>query len=217
MSLSCVEANVSVSVEHEKRKNEILDKALEVFEIEGYKDTTFQKIAERCGITRTILYLYFDNKTDIFNACIKRFLSKLESELVEVANSKSLSSHDKLLRISTLVVEICQDETRMLSVIVDYLLRLKSGGGDPDEKIRRRTIKMRHIFAYVLIEGKNRGEFSKEISVKAACELFYALIEAVVFRLTVRGKKEIQNLQEPLELLVSRLSPVGGHRASPED
>jgi len=50
---------VSVSVEHEKRKNEILDKALEVFEIEGYKDTTFQKIAER-------LWHYADHPVSLF-------------------------------------------------------------------------------------------------------------------------------------------------------
>ena len=43
-----------------------------VLKDEGYKDTTFQKIAERCGITRTILYLYFSNKKEIFSASIKR-------------------------------------------------------------------------------------------------------------------------------------------------
>lgn len=201
---------MSASVEHEKRKHEILDKALEVFEIEGYRDTTFQKIAERCGITRTILYLYFNNKKDIFNACIKRFLGKLESELAGVANNAGMTSSEKLLQIGTIVILICQEETRMLSVVIDYLLRLKASGGDPDEKVRRRTIKMRHIFAHVMIDGKNSGEFSQDVSVKAASELFYALIEAAVFRLTVRGKKEAQDLKEPLELFISSLRSKKG-------
>ncbi|MDX9958533.1 MAG: TetR/AcrR family transcriptional regulator, partial [Spirochaetia bacterium] len=37
---------MSVTVEHEKRKKEILEKALDVFVDEGYADTTFQKIAD---------------------------------------------------------------------------------------------------------------------------------------------------------------------------
>jgi hypothetical protein len=70
-----VEVKLSVYVEHDKRREEILDKALDVFVEEGYKDTTFQKIAERCGITRTILYLYFSNKKEIFSASIKRLMA----------------------------------------------------------------------------------------------------------------------------------------------
>ncbi|MBQ2528708.1 MAG: TetR family transcriptional regulator, partial [Treponema sp.] len=42
---------MAVVVEHEKRKHEILGKALDLFIEEGYEDVTFQKIADRCGIT----------------------------------------------------------------------------------------------------------------------------------------------------------------------
>ncbi len=197
---------MSVSVEHEKRKEEILDKALDVFVIEGYKDTTFQKIAERCGITRTILYLYFNNKKEIFSACIKRFMSKVEAEITSVATSADLTSPDKLISIGELVVQLCGKESRLLSVVLDYLLRFKMAGGDPDERVRRRTIRMRHILAAIVIEGKKKGDFSQDVSVRAASELFYALIEAAVFRITVLGKKDAQTLSESLKLLASSMS-----------
>ena len=48
---------MAIIVEHDKRKREILDKALDVFIEEGYEDATFQKIADKCGITRTTLYI----------------------------------------------------------------------------------------------------------------------------------------------------------------
>ena len=57
---------MAIIVEHEKRKRKILEKALDVFVEEGYEDVTFQKIADRCGITRTTLYIYFKNKREIF-------------------------------------------------------------------------------------------------------------------------------------------------------
>ena len=62
---------MAILVEHDKRKQEILEKALDVFINEGYEDVTFQKIADRCGITRTTLYIYFNNKREIFLWSIK--------------------------------------------------------------------------------------------------------------------------------------------------
>ena len=63
---------MAIVVEHEKRRFEILEKALDIFVEEGYEDATFQKIADRCGITRTTLYLYFKNKREIFVWSIKQ-------------------------------------------------------------------------------------------------------------------------------------------------
>ena len=36
-------------VEHDKRKEEILQKSIEIFVSEGYKNVTIQKIADHCG------------------------------------------------------------------------------------------------------------------------------------------------------------------------
>ena len=37
----------------------ILDRSLQLFAEQGYQSVTFQKIADRCGLSRTILYKYF--------------------------------------------------------------------------------------------------------------------------------------------------------------
>lgn len=197
---------MSAQIAHEKRKQEILEKALDVFIEEGYEDTTFQKIAERCGITRTILYLYFENKKQIFAQSLKRFLSSVESEIAEVAQDANLSSEKKILTIAEIVVNACERESKLLSVVMDYLLRLKASGGDPDEKVRRRTVRMRHILADIVIEGKQRGEVNENASVKGTVEMFFALVEAAVFRLVVLGRKEATGLQEALSPFVKSLS-----------
>ena len=204
---------MSVSVEHEKRKEEILDKALDVFAVEGYKDTTFQKIAERCGITRTILYLYFNNKKEIFASCIKRFMGRLEQEIRVIAGGAERNSTEKLVAIGEMVSNLCVVESKLLSVMLDYLLNLKMAGGDPDERVRRRTVRMRHILATLIIEGKRKGEFAPEVSGKAASELFYALIEAAVFRVTVLGKRDVSSLSESLRLLAASLGAAAGAEA----
>jgi AcrR family transcriptional regulator len=196
--------NLSITIEHDKRKREILEKALDVFVDEGYEDTTFQKIAERCGITRTILYLYFKNKREIFTFSIKLFTEKLEGQIRAVGADPARSQADKLSFILALVIETCASHKRLLTVILDYLGHIRAAGGDPDERVRRRTIRMRHIISGLLIEGQKKGDFPA-FSVKVAGDLIYSLIESAIFRIAVLGREEISSLVEAAALLTNSL------------
>ncbi|MGN1064835.1 MAG: TetR/AcrR family transcriptional regulator, partial [Thermoguttaceae bacterium] len=44
----------------------ILERAFELFAEEGFSGVTYQKIADRCGISRTSIYKYFKDKDQIF-------------------------------------------------------------------------------------------------------------------------------------------------------
>jgi AcrR family transcriptional regulator len=195
---------LSITIEHEKRKREILEKALDVFVDEGYEDTTFQKIAERCGITRTILYLYFKNKREIFTFSIKLFTERLEGEIRAIGADPAKSQSDKLAAIFAMVLEAGAAHRRLLTIILDYLGHIRAAGGDPDERVRRRTIRMRHILAGILIDGQKKGDFPP-FSVKVAGDLLYALIEAAIFRIAVLGHAEVSDLVEAGVLLASSL------------
>ncbi len=195
---------MSITIEHDKRRREILEKALDVFVDEGYEDTTFQKIAERCGITRTILYLYFKNKREIFTFSIKLFMEKLEAEIRIIGADPARGQSEKLSAILAKVVETCAAQHRLLSVILDYLGHLRAAGVDPDERVRRRTIRMRHILAGIFIDGQKKGDFIP-FSVKAAGELFYGLIEAAIFRIAVLGRKDVSGLVDAAAMLSTSL------------
>ena len=204
---------MSVSVAHDRRKTEILEKALDVFVNEGYEDTTFQKIAERCGITRTILYLYFRNKKEIFAFSIKLFTEKLESEILAISQAPGSTQSQKLVAITTMAVEVCSREAKLLRVVTDYLHHIRQSGGNAEERVRRRTIRMRHILSGIIIEGQNSGEFDK-FPVKPAADTIYALIEAAIFRISVLGKGDTKSLGAVADFIVprfaaSRIRPAG--------
>ena len=96
---------MAIIVEHNKRKREILDKALDIFIEEGYEDATFQKISDRCGITRTTLYIYFKNKREIFVYSIKQLSEDVEASLLEIANNKNLSTKERLSSVLHTVLD----------------------------------------------------------------------------------------------------------------
>ena len=105
-------------VEHEKRKHEILQKALDVFMEEGYEDVTFQKIADRCGITRTTLYIYFKNKREIFIWSIKQLTAGIEVQLMEFIQNKELNASDCLRKMMFLVLDECKENHKLFNVVL---------------------------------------------------------------------------------------------------
>ena len=196
---------MSIVVEHDKRRWEILEKALDVFIEEGFENATFQKIADKCCITRTTLYIYFKNKRDIFNFSINQFLSILESAIREIAKIANISYSEKIIRIMKVIFERLEDNRRLLSVIIDYLVYASNSDSEPDYRVRRRTVRMRHLLSTMLIEGIKVGEFSKSINIKDANELLYSIFESAVFRLVVLRRSSVEELVEAMNLAVKRL------------
>jgi AcrR family transcriptional regulator len=196
---------VAIVVEHEKRRKEILEKALDLFIEEGYEDMTLQKIALRCGITRTTLYIYFRNKKDIFNYSIKQFMAGIESEIQKVRRDKHQDAVSKLITILSRIIDTIEANRRLLLVVLDYLNYLAKGGGDPDQRIRRRTIRLRHILATMMIDGIRAGEIAP-VNVRDADDLLYGLIETALFRLVVLKRDTVSGLKRTVVMAIRQLA-----------
>jgi len=195
---------MSIVVEHEKRRKKILEKALYVFVDEGFEDTTFQKIADYCGITRTTLYTYFKNKKEIFNYSIKQLLVKAEEDIQHIRRDALLGSVEKLTKIFLDIFRLLEENRRLLSVLLDYLLYLSKSNVDPDERVRRRTLKLRHILVSIMIEGVKSGEF-RTVNMKTANEYLYSLIEAAIFRLVILQRKTVGDLRKAATFAIKQL------------
>lgn len=195
---------MAIVVEHEKRKKEILDKALDLFMENGYEDVTFQKIADKCGVTRTTLYIYFKNKKEIFAWSIKQLTNEIESSLLKIIDNRDLSYEERLKSVLHTILQKCVDNYRLFVITLTYLLQLKNTGKDTKKIVQRRIIRLRHLLSTVIIDGITSGNF-KKVNVHEANELIFNLIEAAVFRLTVFGPQDNQALQKSFDLTVSAL------------
>lgn len=195
---------MSIMIAHEKRRREILAHALEVFIDEGFEATTFQKIADRCRITRTTLYLYFKNKKDIFNYSIKQLLGEVEDHILRVRQDTSLNRVDKLIRVLSVIMDRLEENRQLLSVILDYLRCLSKRDTNPETSVRRRTIRLRHILATMVIDGIREGAF-RPIMVRNADDLLYGLLEAAIFQLTVLNRPSVEALKQAAALAIRQM------------
>ena len=195
---------MAIVVEHEKRKRDILEKAFAMFLEEGYEDITYQKIADRCGITRTTLYVYFKNKKDIFLWSIKQLTSDIEKELLSIIKNPELTASDCLKQILFKLFDIAENNQVFFKVLLNYLIQLEKSGADVNERVTRRVIRIQHLMNTVIIRGQKAGQL-KHFSVKDINDQLYMIIEDAMFRLGVLNQKSLDQSRSIAEFTVNQI------------
>lgn len=82
-------------MDKEKRKELIIEKARELFAVFGFKKTTMDEIATKCGMSKATLYYYFESKEDVFRAVIDFEFDIFKGKMDE-AISKAKTPSDKI-------------------------------------------------------------------------------------------------------------------------
>lgn len=194
---------MAIVVEHDKRKKEILEKSLELFIAEGYEDVTFQKIADRCGITRTTLYIYFKNKREIFSFSIKQLTGNLEKDLLEIIKTPDINSIDCLKKIFFRIFTISEQNCKFFKVLQMYLIQLEKSGVDINERVTRRVLRIQHLMSTIIIRGQKKGEI-KKVAVKDMNGLFYSLLETGIFRLAILNQTNLGEMRSTIDFTVEQ-------------
>lgn len=75
-----------------EREDQMLSVAEEVFAERGYRAASMDEIAERCGVSKPMLYEYFGSKDGLLLAC----LGRARAELHRVTSEAMAQGHDPL-------------------------------------------------------------------------------------------------------------------------
>lgn len=69
-----------------RRPSQILDAAFEEFVTQGYAATRVEDIARRVGVTKGTIYVYFENKEDLFSAMVRHISTPFEELLASTVS-----------------------------------------------------------------------------------------------------------------------------------
>ena len=177
---------MKATVDHRARKQVIIANAIQLFARQGYNDVTFQDLADSSGIARTILYRYFKNKRQVFDAAIFLALDRVVQKHAEIMRAK-LPASVRLRQICTAVTATLFDNREFLSVIIDFVMAMKRSKHDMTRRIMTFTIGLKRILHTLLVGGIHYGEFRADVNPDVYTDLLYAQFESAVLRLTVSG------------------------------
>jgi AcrR family transcriptional regulator len=83
----------------QSRPQELLDAALELFAEKGFAATKAERVAQRAGVSKGTLYLYYPSKEELFKAVVRQNLSLLIAEGDQLARTYTGSSSDLLVKL----------------------------------------------------------------------------------------------------------------------
>lgn len=87
------------AAQKEARPKEIVESALTIFARDGFAGTRLEDVAERVGISKGTIYLYFENKEELFKACVRETLGSHLQQTMAMAATFEGSTSDLLREV----------------------------------------------------------------------------------------------------------------------
>src|SRR5271166_2584315 len=144
-----------------ERPHEILEAAFVEFSRNGYATTTLDAIAERAGVTKGTIYVYFENKEHLFISMVRE-LMKVTLDTVQEMFERHDGSTADLLRaqFSFIYQHIVQDRRRreVVRMLISEASRFPELADRYHEEIHRPCLDM---LQKAIQRGMDRGEIRR--------------------------------------------------------
>jgi AcrR family transcriptional regulator len=163
----------------EARRKQILDAAVEVFGGKCYHWATTKEIAQAAGVSERTLFLYFENKKDIYRQAAKQAHRDLFEALGRAA--PPMDDIRTFLKMSERNFLAYLDENPLK---VKLIFRALDSIGDEElhDDFRDTFQSLYELFFAITEKAKERGEINEEVSTLSAvvCILGFHFIVAYV-------------------------------------
>jgi AcrR family transcriptional regulator len=189
-------------VDHETKKQEIIEKSKIVFAKRGYHNTNISHISEKCGMGRTTIYQYFKNKDEIFYYTVGSSLEEIQTQIEVIAADDKLTSIEKIKEIVEQLTN-GQKNNNSIVLLLEIWLVLKRERNETLEKLKEYTQELKKTIEILVKEAINEKEI-KPIDSKSLAETIYTFIETFTLqRNSVNLDTRVKT--ESLDLLIDGL------------
>ena len=149
----------------EERRKQILDAATEVIGGKCYHSATTREIAEAAGVSERTIFLYFENKKELYREAVKQAHRDLFDALGRSA--PPMDDMRTFLKMS---------ERNFLAYLEEHPLKVKIlfqaldvlGDEDLREDIRGTFQSLFELFMAIIEKAKERGEINEDVSTLSA-------------------------------------------------
>ncbi|SFP44492.1 MULTISPECIES: TetR/AcrR family transcriptional regulator [Actinomadura] len=100
-----------------ERERQMLDVAEQVFGERGFQATSMDEIAERCGVSKPMLYEYFGSKDGLLVACVSRSKAEL-FDVTRKAMAGATTPEDILWRGMVAYFEFIDEHSRSFAMLL---------------------------------------------------------------------------------------------------
>ncbi len=102
-----------------KKRDQLVEKALELFLLQGFHATGIQQILDEAGIAKMTLYKHFESKEQLVLAAIGVYGERMRNGLMSGVDELAEEAGEKLLAVFDVVDERIQDERFMGCLLIN--------------------------------------------------------------------------------------------------
>lgn len=169
--------------EHAETQTQILDAAMRHFAEHGYRGTSLAKIAEEAGVSKSLIFWYFESKNRLFHALIDHFVRSCREHL---ANSGPAG--DARSKIENMIDTFWTFIGRNLwfvRIFINWFMQLERRDKEKTSAVREIHKEFQRIFVEYLQEGKEQGLFREDLVVSHAGLFLVSTLEGTLLQLLI--------------------------------
>ena len=169
----------------ERRKQQIIDTAKEMFIQNGFQSTHIGQVCEKLSIARGTVYQYFSNKKEILYAILDKVLENIEdifdqddfNDFFNAGPEASAILEFVINRISS-CMNVLVNEPIVIKLIFKDIVGVD---GEVNERVRNSIISIEKIINREIEDLMQRGIFNSEIDSKITASMVVGGITLIVY------------------------------------
>ena len=155
----------------ETRPDEILDAALQVFAINGYRGTRLEQVAEAAGVTKGTIYHYFSSKEQLLLEAARKRRTRIFAEAEAAIGDSSEPASVRLRRGHHMAWHRwCNPQSRQLLRLMISEVSVEAPAVF-QEWLRDGFLRGIRLMAGLIEEGKKNGEFRPDVDAEVAARV----------------------------------------------
>jgi TetR/AcrR family transcriptional regulator, fatty acid metabolism regulator protein len=155
---------------------QIIDAAVIVIAENGYHQAQVSKIAKQAGVADGTIYLYFKNKEDILISLFEEKMGSFVEKIDEKMAGKQTATEKLLMMVEAHFRNLSDDHH--MAIVTQ--LELRQSNKELRLRINDVLKGYLHVIDKIIIEGKEKGEFSSDLDVRLARQMIFGTIDETV-------------------------------------
>jgi AcrR family transcriptional regulator len=170
----------------------------------GFEQANINTIAEQAGIGKGTIYLYFENKRELFLAMLRQIA---QAQLASIRSALAVdgSLHERLERLFLAFAQLAREESDSFNVYMSALYGVNRAFKEEATRLLRDYVA---VIALVLEESMTRGEIQR-VEPDATALMILSLTEAYVLSAGVLGQSQAEITRQAQNVANLVLSGIG--------
>lgn len=186
----------------EATRQRVLDAARDLFETQGYEETTVREIARRAEVAVGSVFTTFASKGDILSQVMADRLDELYAELDRVIPHLRGGVADRLRSLFAIHFAF---ETRRTKLFLAHIAAAYDWTLGPSTRPYGRNPRLRQVIRECLIEGVNRGEISAQQDIEVLLDALMG-VYAWTYRLAAWEGADAQEMSAVFDRQIGLLA-----------